>query len=83
MVDKDDVRSNTTDIWPVLCTRVVNELRIGQLPDEGGDLRPHAVLGRQGLMREFLQHEAFKERFIEVVPLPFLDRQLIIVDFRA
>ena len=83
MVDKDNVRLNTTDVGPVLCTRVVNELRIGQLPDERRDLRSHTVLRRQGLMRELLQYEAFKERSIKIEPFPLFDRQLIAIDFRT
>ena len=61
MVDEDDVGGNTTNIRPVFCTWVVDELGIGQLPDERGNLGPHTVLCRQSLVREPLQYEAFKE----------------------
>jgi hypothetical protein len=61
VVDEYEVVAKATNVWTRLGGRSVDEVWVCQLANEGGNLWPHTVLGREGVMRESLENQALEK----------------------
>ena len=66
MVDEDDVVLDAPQIWTVLRSVGVQEVRVCQLSDEVRDLWSHPVLLAERLVGISLQDKTFEERSVEI-----------------
>ena len=83
MVDEDDDIPNTTKLGTILRLRSIDQIRVSQLANERRDLRPHAVLLSERLVRISFEDKAFEQRPIQIISFALFNRQPIVVDFGA